>query len=352
MNAFTTYDVIAIHGKTLGKDLKVAMDIIGDMVLNPLFNSKDIEKEKQVVAEEIAQDLDDPHSCSFSRLTEIMWDSQPLAHHILGSHNTVNSFKRQDIIDFHSEHYAPGNLIAAAVGDVDHERFLGDMENIFANSQGKNQIDIPTSRPANMGILHLERADIGQAYVYLVLPANDLDFEDKYALSMLSMILGGSASSRLFQKIREEEAMAYSVGASTEFFYDNRILLASASVHPRNADKVLGMIRDEIRDIADNGVTDEEFDIASHHIPARLLLSSESTNGMLYRLVTNKILFNNYTSMDDTAKAFEKVTKDDLKRIATTLSKNCLAFIYGGIDDSFKGKSWDTEIKWHEISKQ
>ncbi len=352
MNAFTTYDVISIHGRTLGKDLNVATDIIGDMVRNPLFSEIEIEKEKQVVAEEIAQDLDDPISIGFTRLTEIMWDSNPLAHNILGSHESVNGFTRQNIIDFHQKHYQPGNLIAAACGEVDHRAFIDEMQRIFDGAEGRNHLTAPTSKPANTGSLHLQQDDIGQAYVYLVMPANDMPFDKKYALSMLSMILGGSTSSRLFQKIREDRGMAYSVGASTEFFEDNRLLMASANVHPKNADSVFGMILDEIMDIAHNGVRDDEFYLARKHIPARLMLSSESTNGMLYRTVTNLILFNEFVSIDDTARGFAEVTKDDLREAAEMLSHkdNMIGFIYGGIDGDFDGKGLD--IKWHKPMKQ
>src|SRR5689334_8845778 len=224
MDAFTAKECICFNVKVLDEHLPIAMDVLSDLVLNPIFDVKDIGRERGVILEEIKMDEDNPDYLVHEIFTQNFWKDHPLGKPILGTKETVRSFARENLFEFYSQRFGPNNIIVSAAGNLNHRHFVNLIEARFAGlepvSNGHHQA-VPTITPR---IITRNKKSLEQVQLCMGVPSHPISHEKRYVSYVLNTVLGGGMSSRLFQKIREEQGLVYSIYSDLNPYRDTGVL--------------------------------------------------------------------------------------------------------------------------------
>ena len=299
MNAFTSKECTCFYAKVVDEHVRLAMDILSDMVINPKYDETDMEKEKGVVLEEIDMAEDTPEDLVHEILMLAHFGDQPVARPILGTAESVKSFTRQQLVDYWNMLYRPENTVLAVAGSYDWdnivalaEEFMGKWERgTFVKPAFQTNIVKPT-------FLRREK-DIEQANICLGFPGLNSGNERGYELSLFSSVYGGAMSSRLFQRIREESGMAYTVYSYPNTYTDCGMLSVYAATNPENAKNVVDMIMEETRLLANEGLTMSEFTKAREQLKSGFILGQESTSARMQSAGRRLLLLGTTRSEDE-----------------------------------------------------
>ncbi|NPV71289.1 MAG: insulinase family protein [Firmicutes bacterium] len=315
LNAFTTKEHTCIHAKVLDEDLNLAIDVLSDMILHSRFDPADVEKEKGVILEEIGACRDVPDDFIHDLAARSAWPEHPLGRDILGTAESVQSFSREMVVDEFQERYVKENALIVAVGNLSPARTAEAVENAFgAMHPGRfdSCADAPELVPGRL----FERRGTEQAHVCAVGPGTGASSEDFYALHVLCSILGGTSGSRLFQKIREERGLAYSVYSYQSTFADCGLLTVYVGTSPRHALEALDAVFSEFDDIRGNGVTETEMESARAQARGSLLLSLESSSARMVRLGKSEMMVGRPVTPEQVLERIEAVSIDQVRRVA------------------------------------
>lgn len=314
LNAFTTKEYTCYYAKVLDEDLDLAIDVLSDMFFHSLFDEKEIEKEKNVVIEEIKMYEDSPDELIHDIFSEKVWNEHPLGKPILGTEASITSLSRDKIMLFLSEHYAPDNVVVAVAGKIKHEDIVAKLSAQFGTFQrgGRRVLE---EAPAGKTVEHYQKKETEQMHIILGVPGLGQDDEDIYAMHIFNNILGGGLSSRLFQEIREQRGLAYSVYSYHSTYVDSGLFAIYAGTSPKNTQEVIECILQELKEISEQGITTDELARTKAQIKGGLYLGLESVSSRMSRLGKTELTYNRVLSPEEVIGKLEKVTLEDVLRV-------------------------------------
>jgi len=316
LDAFTSKEQICFNAKVLDEHLPIAFDVLADLVLRPKLDSDDVNKERQVVLEEIKMDLDNPEYLLHDIFTRGFWPEHSLGRPILGTPETVRNFDREALRRRFQNWFAPDHIIVTAAGNITHPQVLELAEKEFGRLQA---IGSPqkTPAPSTSAPIHLEtKRDLEQVHLCIGVPSLPLAHERRFGVAVLNNLLGGGMSSRLFQKIREKQGLAYAVFSEITPYSDAGMLTVYAGTAKETIDKVLDLTVAEFRAMKESPVSDEELLRAKNHLKGSLMLSLESTNSRMSNLARQELYFQRFYSLDEILASIEAVTRDEVQSLA------------------------------------
>ena len=335
INAYTSREVTAYYARVLREDVGLALDLIGDIVLNPAFDPREIEVERGVILQEIGQAADTPDDIIFDWLQEKAYPEQPLGRTILGPAERVRTFGRGDFDRFVAEHYGPEQLILSAAGAVDHDEIVRMAEAMFGHL---TPVPGLVAEPgAFAGGERREIKGLEQAHFTLALEAPGYCSDDIYTAQIYATALGGGMSSRLFQEVREKRGLCYSIYSSVGAYADTGLMTIYAGTSADDLPELMDVTLDEIRRSTD-GLTEAEVARARAQMKAGLLMGLESPSARAERLARLVAIWNRVPGLEETVARIDAVTVDALRSQAMAFSgagKAAMA-LYGPVT---KGRS-------------
>jgi len=315
LNAFTSKECTCFYAKVLDTHFDIALDILSDMFFNSTFSENEIEKEKGVVLEEIGMYEDSPEDLVHDIFNQSVWSKNPLGMPILGTEKTLKSIKREDIIDYIDRNYTPENVVISVVGNFDKEHVLSEIKRVFSKHKTTKKDKVTISEPVFTPIYKHKEKNTEQAHLCLGFKGFELSNKYTYPLLVLNNIFGGAMSSRLFQKIREEKGLAYSVFSYPSSYTDCGILSIYAGMKPNQLDHVIELIIEEINQIKANGISEEELYDSKEQIKGSYILGLESTSGRMNSIGKSELLLDKIYSPKEIIELIDAVTMDDINHV-------------------------------------
>jgi predicted Zn-dependent peptidase len=321
MDAFTAKECICFNVKVLDEHLPIALDILSDLVLHPVFDASDIVRERGVILEEIKMDEDNPDYLVHEIFTQNFWKDHPLGKPILGTKETVRRFERQPVLDAYAHRFAPGNIIVSAAGNLDHDRFVELVNKHFAHMKAsENGFHSGKPKTVSRIILRNKKA-LEQVQLCIGVPCYPIAHEQRHAGYILNTLLGGGMSSRLFQNIRERQGLAYSIYSDLNPYRDTGCMAVYAGTSRESAAKVVQSVVSEFRKLKNEAVTDEELRRSKDQLKGSLMLSLESSTARMSNLARQEMYFDRFYSLDELIEKIEAVTAQDLQSLANEFFK-------------------------------
>src|ERR1022692_4172562 len=321
MDAFTAKECICFNIKVLDQHLPLAMDLLTDLVLHPVFDAGDIAKERGVILEEIKMDQDNPDYLVHEIFTQSFWKDHALGLPILGTRETVKKFERPVVSRFYGHHFAPGNLIISAAGNLDHKHFVELVTKHFEHVKPtKNGLHSPKPKTFSRINLRNKKA-LEQVQICIGVPSHPMAHERRYASYILNALLGGGMSSRLFQNIRERQGLAYSIYSDLNPYRDTGCMAVYAGTSLASATKVVKAVVTEFRNLKNEPVPEEELRRSKDQLKGSLMLSLESSTARMSNLARQEMYFDHFQDLDELVEKIEAVTADDLQSLAQEFFK-------------------------------
>lgn len=317
-DAFTSHENAGFHAKVLGEDLPQAIDLLSDIVLAPSFDADELERERMVIFEEIKSVEDSPEELVHDMFSEFFWPNHPLGRPILGTPETVGGFTRDDVVAFFRKIYAPSNIIVAAAGRLDHQNVVDLVDSHFEQLQSPPD-DLTVTTPETASTVRVQEKDLEQAHLVVGTLAPPAASPDRFASYVLNAVLGGNLSSRLFQVIREQHGLAYSVYSGLSGFQDCGQFTVYAGTDPKNVADVLDLTLRELTRIKSEPIPDDELARAKAHLRGSTLMGLESTGARMSRAARQEMTFGRHIPVERALESFEAVTSDDVLRLANEL---------------------------------
>jgi len=321
MDAFTAKECICFNVKVLDEHVPTALDILSDLVLNPVFDASDIARERGVILEEIKMDEDNPDYLVHEIFTQNFWKDHPLGKPILGTKETVKRFERQAVLDAYTHRFSPNNIILSAAGNLDHDRFVELVTKHFEHMKPMaNGFHSSAPKIVSRIILRNKKA-LEQVQLCIGVPAHPIAHEKRHAGYILNTVLGGGMSSRLFQNIRERQGLAYSIYSDLNPYRDTGCLAVYAGTSLASAAKVVQSVVGEFRKLKNEPVQEEELKRSKAQLKGSLMLSLESSTSRMSNLARQEMYFDRYYDLDELIQRIEAVTADDLISLANEYFK-------------------------------
>ncbi|MGH9056135.1 MAG: M16 family metallopeptidase, partial [Acidimicrobiales bacterium] len=315
-NAFTTKEYTTFYVRLLAEDLEFGLELLSDIVWSPAFRPDELESERQVILEEILMHSDEPAELVHDVLAGALFPGHPLGREVLGDHETISRMTAGDVAAFHEAHYRPANVVVAAAGRLDHDRVVDE---IAARLGGRSGGGSPTrSAPEGASRRHRSvlRRPTEQAHLAVAAPAPDRDDEERHAISIVEHVLGGGMSSRLFQSIREERGLAYSVYSYRLAFQGAGALAVYAGTSPSNTAEVLDLVRAEIERVAEDGITGEELASARGHIRGAMALGLEDSGARMSRIGHSQTVHGRVLTIDEVESRLTALSLEEVNDVA------------------------------------
>lgn len=316
LDAFTSKELVSYNVKVLDDHLPLAFDVISDLVLNPLFASEDIEKEKGVILEEIKMEVDNPEYLIHEIFSSNFWKGHSLGRPILGTKETVRGFNREKVESYYGQSYRPSNILITAAGNLEHENLVKLAAERFAGLNGRPAQPAEERPTPHARLVFRNKRSLEQVHLYLGVPCVALPDEDRFACYILNTVLGGGMSSRLFQNIREKQGLAYSVFSELNMYRDAGCMAIYAGTSNKAAGKVVEMIVRELRELQQTLVPDEELRRAKDHLKGSFVLGLESTTSRMGNLVRQELYFQQFFTLDEMLESIERVTAEEVQKMA------------------------------------
>jgi predicted Zn-dependent peptidase len=316
MNAYTTKEYTSFYVRLLGDDADMGVQLLSDIVWSPAFRPEEFESERQVILEEILMHADESADLVHDVLAAALFPSHPLGREVLGSAGTVTAMGVADVAGFHDHHYRPGNVVVSAAGAVDHDRIC-EMLSASVSTARTGGLAPGRTRPAAPPTA---RVDVGrdteQAHVAVGIPGPDREDEDRHAMAVVEYVLGGGMSSRLFQSIREERGLAYSVYSYRMAFEGAGALAVYAGTSPEQAPTVLALIEEEIDRVAASGITQSELDAAKSHARGSTALGLEDSGARMSRIGLAQLVHGRVLTLEEIDARLSALTLDQINSAA------------------------------------
>lgn len=314
LNAFTARDNTFFYIKATSGHFEKCFEILSDMLLSSSFKSEEIARERGVVLEEISMYEDAPEELLYDTLDEICFMGQSIGKNILGSKKTLETFNKEKILKYMNNLYCGDNMVISAAGNFDEEEFFSLAEKYFGNVSSQKSIADTFSEPYYTKNKKVCLKDIEQAHIGMAFPGMKEGCEDIYAMSIINNILGGGMSSRLYQRIREEMGLAYSIDSSCTYFSNCGLTSVYAAVSPENEEKVIEEILKEIKKIK-QGVKKSEIERAKEQTLAACVFASEEIGGRMSLMSKQLLHIGKIQPDDEYARKISSVKEEDLERI-------------------------------------
>ena len=325
LNAFTSKEYTCYYGKVLDQHLPLAFDVLADMFFNSVFDEKELEKEKNVVLEELKMYEDAPDDIVHDLIAKASFMNNPIGYTILGLEEVLKDLKPQDLREYIDTHYTPANTVIAVAGHFEEEEMIGLVDKYFKSYSPRSMG--PTQQESSFTFEHLHKVkDTEQAHFCLGLPGLPVGDPNIYNLVLLNNILGGSMSSRLFQEIREERGLAYSVFSYHSSFQETGSLHLYAGTAPHQLEEVYDLSIRTLQNLAKEGITVKELQNGKEQLKGNLMLSLESTNSRMNRIGKNELLLKRHLSLDEIISRIDAIRLDDIQHLAAVMFKQKHSF--------------------------
>ena len=319
LDAFTAKECTSFSIKVLDEHLPIAMDVLSDLVLNPVFDEQDISRERGVILEEIKMDEDNPDYLVHEIFTQNFWKDHPLGRPILGTRDTVKRFERPPVLDFYNQRFSPGNVIITAAGYLKHEHFVELANKYFSGmkpvSNGFHSAP-PTIVPK---IILRNKKSLEQVQICVGVPSYPITHEKRHSSYILNTLLGGGMSSRLFQNIRERQGLAYAIYSDLNPYRDTGCLSVYAGTSKTSATKVVECIVSEFRKLKAEMVSAEELKRAKDQLKGNILLGLESSNSRMANLARQEMYFHKFFTVDELIAHIDDVDSAKVQAMAQRL---------------------------------
>ena len=336
LNAFTAKECTCYYLKVLDSHAELAMDILSDMLLRSKFAEDDIERERQVVLEEVHMYEDTPDELVHDIHLDTIWPAHPLGRNILGTLASIERFDQALVKKYYQDFYTPDNLVIAAAGNISHDALVQLAASYFGQMQGQSR-NLAITAPAFAPAKTIVSKDIEQVHVCLGTVSVPQDSPEIYPVHILNNILGGGISSRLFQAIREERGLAYSIYSYQTNYRDAGLFTIYAGTRPGNVNQVLDLIVENLREFKEKGISEQELTKSKEQIKGNLLLGLESSSSRMSRIGKLEITLGKFVSLDEVVGKIDRVTLTDVNQmIEQMLTAKQLCFTALGPVDSAK----------------
>ncbi|MGH4138134.1 M16 family metallopeptidase [Clostridium sp.] len=332
LNAFTGKEVTCFYIKALDTHLELSLDILSDMLFNSNFSEDEIEKEKGVIVEEINMSEDSPEDVLMELHTKAIWNKDSISLPILGTLNSIKTLNKKMIVDYVDSYYIPENSVISISGKFDMKNIEKLLEKYFGKWHTKNKNITKYSSPELLNNHYFRKKDIEQLHISLGIPGVEIGNDDTYPLILLSNILGGGASSLLFQKIREELGACYSIYSYISAFKNTGIVSIYAGLNPSNAESAIDAIKEEISKFAKSGIDNERLRKAKEQLKGSYILGLESTSSRMFSNGKSVMFLNKINTPKD---VLRKIDEINMSRVKSVMEKT---FKKGIINSAFVGK--------------
>ncbi len=320
-NAFTGKEHTCYHSKVLDKHLPTLAEILSDIFLNSIFDPQDMDRERQVILQEINMMEDTPEDRIHVLFNRLCWTDHPLGMCVLGTGETVSSIKKETILNYINRFYTPTRIIITAAGNIEHDALVAHFEPLFKSIKVGNE-DNPRSIPQVYSDISCHWKDLEQVHICLGGKAPNLSSDLRFAGAVLNTILGGNMSSRLFQEIREKRGLAYSLYSFLSAYMDTGLMGVYVGTDPSQVNHVLQIVNREIRKIRNGEVSKSDLSAAREHLMGGVLLGAENTDVRMMRLAKNDYVFGRYVSYDELVGKLQEVTVDEVVAVAKDTFQN------------------------------
>ena len=317
LDAYTAREHTSYQARVLDEHLGEAADVLADLVFHPLLRSEDLKLERKVVLEEISMVEDTPDDIVFELHNELLWGEHPYGYSILGTRDTVSALGVRELRDLHGRAYHPTQLVVAASGNVSHEALVATLERT-------GWADVPAGDPTPMSSVapraaapttrHVER-EAAQTHIVFGAPAVRYADERRHAFALVSMLLGGGMSSRLFQRVREELALAYAVYTYTSFHVDTGMHGVYVATSPEQAEEATEAVRGELRRVAREGIPADELAMGKGQLKGQITLSLESVSSRMYRAAATELYDEPWRGLDELLAIVDGIDGDAVNAI-------------------------------------
>ena len=329
INAYTSKDMTAYYARVLSADVGLALDVISDIVLNPVFDPREIETERNVILQEIGQTLDTPDDIIFDWLQEVSYPDQPFGRTILGPAERVGAFSQQDLINFVAQHYGPNQMILSAAGGVDHDEIMTKAIELFGHLPRHEPFQMMGADFLGGEIRKVKKLE--QAHFTLSFEAPSYRAPDVYAAQIYGMALGGGMSSRLFQKVREENGLCYTIFAQSGAYEDTGQITIYAGTSSEEIASLAQLTVEELKR-APQDMSSAEVERARVQLKAGLLMGLESPSSRAERLARLLAIYDRVPSLDEAIAKIDAVTCQDVREFAANMNMARSAMVlYGPI---------------------
>jgi predicted Zn-dependent peptidase len=319
-DAYTTHEMTGFALKVVDTSVPAAFDLLADMLARPRFDEEELRREQKVIIEEMKMVEDTPDEFLAEIFNAAYFPEHPLGRPIEGTEETVSTFGHERTAAFHATAYAPPNLVVAAAGNVEHEQLVELAARAFENGTARDgkvkSVKDESPSPA-APILIQRKKELEQAHLIIAAPFPSARDEDRYAASLLSSVIGGGTSSRLWQRVREERGLAYSVGAAGSHYTDAGIFQIYAGTSPEQLDEVLDISLEELRRSLREAVGEDELQLVKDQAVSSILLGLESTSARAGTLARQEIVHGRRIPPEQVIARIEAVTPEDMLRVAT-----------------------------------
>lgn len=317
LDAFTTHEETGFVIKVIDDQIDSAYDLIADMLTDPRFDDTDCVNEQRVIIEEMKMNEDSPEDLLSDIFHREFFPGHQLGMAITGTPETVRTFDHARTSEFHRSAFCDENLVVAAAGNIEHERLVEKVLATTADRKAEGPSGTLTAPVAAAPIFVQHREDLEQAHLIIATPMVQANDPRRYAADLLSNIIGGGTSSRLWQKVREERGLAYSVGASTAMYNDTGFFTVSAGTSPEQVEEVLDIVTEEMRSIVCSGVTQAELDLMKEQTRAAVLLALEDSAGRAGSLAQCEIVHGRQIPVEESLANLAAVTTDEIQALAS-----------------------------------
>jgi predicted Zn-dependent peptidase len=319
LDAFTSKETICFNVRSLSDHVPIALDILTDLVMNPVFALPDIERERGVILEEIKIDEDNPDVLVHELFTQSFWKGHPLGKPILGTTETVKRLGQEQLFAYHTDRFSGGNMVFSAAGNLDHDAFTAAVAEKFAPLLNGGTTDEQSAPEPTARILLRNKKSLEQVQICMGVPAPPITDENRYATLILNTVLGGGMSSRLFQTIREERGLAYSVYSDLSPYRDTGNLCVYAGTSAGKTLQVIELVLAEFRSLKETPINSEELTRAKDQLKGNILLGLESSNSRMANLARQEMYFRQFFTADEIIARVEEVTAEQVQAMAQKL---------------------------------
>jgi predicted Zn-dependent peptidase len=319
LDAFTGKETVCFNIKVLDEHVPKALDVLSDLVLNPVFAEEEVVRERGVILEEIKMDEDNPDYLVHEIFTQHFWQGHALGKPILGTEKTVSGFDRAKLLDYYGSRFRGGNIVFSAAGHLDHDVFVEQVTRRFAGLQPGESLTVDAPPKTAADIILRNKKSLEQVQLCLGVPARPLADESRYISLLLNTVLGGGMSSRLFQTVREENGLAYSIYSDLSPYRDTGSLCVFAGTSADKALKLIELVMQQLKLLKDEPIDAGELRRAKDQLKGNLLLSLESSGSRMSNLARQQMYFNYFFGPDEILAKVEEVTVEQVQAMAQSL---------------------------------
>lgn len=318
LNAFTTKEYTCYYSRVLDEFFGLAVDLLGDMLLNSRFAADDIDRERNVILEEIKMYEDTPDELVHDIFAHTVWQGHVLGRPIIGSEEVIQNMTREDILAFYRQHYTPAKIILSVAGNIEHEEAVAKLASVFGPMQGESRERLLTG-PVPHREIACRSKETEQVHLCIGTQGLPLGHEQIYVYQLVNTILGGGLSSRLFQEVREQRGLVYSIFSYHSSYHDTGLFCVYTGLSKQNVQPTLELVFNEIRDIQKNSVTGAELQRAKDQLKGNLLLSLENVSTRMSRLGKSQLYLGTVIHPDEIVTRINRVTLEDVQNLAQSM---------------------------------